>query len=241
MSTAKRVFCCAVIAAAFTGQARALPMNWTSSQGDRAASASFDVIGTSLVITLTNSSTSDVMVPADVLTGMFFDVSGGPELVRTSAVLAPGSSVVFGPTPVDGVVGGEWAFKNAFGGPNGTDYGLSVTGLGLFGPFDRFPGENLANQNNVGGLDFGILSMGDDTGNGNTPVTGENPLIKHAVVFTLSGVDSSFDLGRLGNVYFQYGTDLDEPRDPGHLVPEPMTAVLLIIAGLPLMRRRTAR
>ncbi len=243
MISRKPVLSCALISAAMAVPAWALPMNWTSAQGDRAASASFDVIGTSLVITLSNTSASDVMVPADLLTGVFFDISGtGPTLIRTSAVLAPGSSVVFGSAPVGGAVGGEWAFKSNLGGPSGTDYGISATGLGLFGPGDRFPGLNLANQENVGGMDFGILSVGDDTSNGNSAVTGGNPLIKHAVIFTLDGVAPSFDPSRIGNVHFQYGTDLDEPRDPGSLilVPEPLTA-LLLIGGLPLVRRRVTR
>lgn len=204
----------------------------------RAASANFSVSGSSLIIRLTNTSAADVMQPIDVLTGVYFDIAGAPiAFSRTSAVLGAGSSVLFGSSDPGGVVGGEWAFKGGLsGGPRNAAYGASASGLGLFGPSDRFPGNNLQQQNNVGGLEYGITSAGDNPATGNTPVTGPNALIKNEVVFTLGGLPQGFALGSIGNVSFQYGTDLSEPNIPG--VPTPGAAALAGVAGLIASRRR---
>ena len=73
---------------------------------------------------------------------------------------------------------------------------------------------------------------------GNTPVTGTRPLIQNAVLFTLSDVPDGMTLDDISNVWFQYGTSLDEPSFP-HF-PEPGTLVLLATAtgALAVWRRR---
>jgi hypothetical protein len=50
-------------------------------------------------------------------------------------------------------------------------------------------------------------------------------LIQNSVVFTLPGLPSGFNVDTdIGNVFFQYGTALSEPRFPGHqAAPEPST------------------
>jgi hypothetical protein len=64
------------------------------------------------------------------------------------------------------VVGGEWAYKAGIHGPHGQDYGISSTGLDIFGSSGRFPGPNLQGPNAVDGLQFGITSAGDDPASG---------------------------------------------------------------------------
>ena len=44
---------------------------WTFESGHRAGSADFQVSGSNLVVTLTNTSTSDVLVPVDLLNAGF--------------------------------------------------------------------------------------------------------------------------------------------------------------------------
>lgn len=227
---------CSLIAAAVSASAMA-SQTFTANVGSRSAQATFDVVGSNLQVTLSNISMNDVLVPVDVLTGMFFDVSGSAlSLSRVSAVLASGSTVAFGTTDPGDVVGGEWAYAGGLSGaPHSAAYGISSSGLGLFGPGNLFPGNNLQGPSSPNGLEYGITSMGDNLATGNTPVTGTQALIKHSVVFTLGGVGSNFDLSRIGNVSFQYGTDLSEPNIR---VPAPSTAALLGLGAAASLRRR---
>ncbi len=208
------------------------------SAGTKSASVAFDLSGTDLLVTLTNSAASDVLVPADVLTAVLFDVSGGPvSLTRTSALLANGSTVFYDPSgqPQSNTVGGEWAYRSALAGaPGGRAYGISATGLGLFGPGDRFPGPDLSSPASPAGIDYGLLSAGDDTATGNGGITGSGGLIKNSATFTLSGLPAGFDLGRINNVYFLYGSAIGE----GGFTPAPGSLMTLGAAGLACSRRR---
>jgi hypothetical protein len=98
----------AVIAASALAASAQASQTFNASSGNLAARATFDVVGSNLQVTLTNISMFDVMVPADVLTGVFFDISGSAlSLSRVSAVLDSGSFVAFGSTDPGNVVGGE--------------------------------------------------------------------------------------------------------------------------------------
>ncbi len=236
------LLCVAVLA----GSAAAAP--WTFSSGTRAGTADFNVVGNDLVITLTNTSLFNTAEPSQLLSAVFFDVAGSPSLIPVSGLLTPGSVVVFGTTPADSVIGGEWAYSDSAGtlAPGGANYGVSATGLDIFGPFDRFPGPNLSGPENVGGMDYALLSAGNQPLVGNAPVTGGNPLILNSVTLTLDGLPAGFDpAADISNVWFQYGTDLDEePSYLGTLIPEPltMTATILGLGGLAgYMRKRTRR
>lgn len=228
----------AVYVLALAGSASAATLNASAAQGGLAASASFAVSGSNLVITLTNTSAADVLVPANVLTGVYFDISGAPlALSRASVILAAGSMVInTAVQPAGGVVGGEFGYRGDLSGaPYGASYGVSSSGLGLFGPPDLFPGANLDGPSSPDGLQYGITSAGDNpaTGNGGT----NTPLIKSAVVITLGGLPAGFDpAARISNISFQYGTSLDEPN---LLVPSPAAAALLGLAGLARRRRRS--
>ncbi len=213
------------------GTAKATPITFTGSSGNLAASVTFDVVLGNLVVILTNISTTDILVPSDVLTAVFFTISGNPSLSPISAKLNTGSSVFYDlqGQPVGGVVGGEWAYKNGLSGaPGSANSGISSSGLGLFGPGDRFPGPDLEAPPSPDGVQYGLLSAGDNTTTGNGGITGSGGLIKNSVVFTFS--PAGFDLSNLSiaDVSFQYGTGLDEPNVR---VPEP-TTLLLLGAGL---------
>src|SRR5262249_52759787 len=71
--TISRVVLAAAVVMFLAGPVAALPVTFTGSSGSLAASATFDdsVAGT-LKVTLTNTSSADVLVPANVLTAVFF-------------------------------------------------------------------------------------------------------------------------------------------------------------------------
>ena len=211
---------------------------WTGVDGGLSASALFEVSGGNLVVTLTNTSMNDVLIPDHVLTAVFFDVATAPALSPVSAVIGPMSTVLFGGTDPGGVVGGEWALAGSLSGaPGNAAYGISSAGFGLFGS-PNFPGSNLQGPMGVNGLEYGITSAGDNPLTGNTPVTGTNALVKNQVIFNLGAVSGDFDpRTQIGNVLFQYGTGLHEPTIPG--VPEPASLVLIAVGSLvSLVRRR---
>jgi hypothetical protein len=184
-------------------------------EGIRSASAEFTVVGTNLVVTLRNTSPRDVLVPADVLTAVFFDLADNVALTPLSAALSANSTVIYGSKadPFDGAVGGEWAYlENLTNAP--ATRGISSGGLGLFGPHDRFPGANLAGPNSPAGIQYGIVPAADLTTTGNGGVTGSGGLVKDSIVFTFSGWTSQA-APNVSNVWFQFGSDLSEPRLPG--------------------------
>lgn len=232
--------CSLVLAGLLVGaSAQGASITYTGTQGDLEASATFSLAGLDLFVTLTNISEADVLVPADVLTAVFFNITNDPMLTRDSAKLAGGSVVHFGGTDAGGVVGGEWAYKTGLSGaPGDNSQGISSVGLGLFGPPDLFPGSNLDGPASPNGLNYGITSAGDDVTTGNTPVTGTRPLIQDSVVFELGGVPDGLTLDDISNVWFQYGTSLDEPSFPH--APEPTTILLLAsaVGAFSILRRR---
>lgn len=215
---------------------------WSAGSGTRTCSADFSVAAGKLTIVLSNDSMLDAGVPTDVLTGVFFDIPGAPlALGRVSVTVAAGSAALMGgtgaaaPTDAGGVVGGEWAYKGALGGaPHGAKYGVSSSGLGLFGPGDLFAGSNLEGPGSPDGIQYGLTTKGDNLLTGNGGITGTG-LIKHAIVIVLNNV-GALNPSSISNVSFQYGTDLSEPNLPG--VPTPGAMALLGMAGLVAGRRR---
>ncbi|MCC6490714.1 MAG: PEP-CTERM sorting domain-containing protein [Candidatus Hydrogenedentes bacterium] len=216
-------------------------LSFDASSGNLAANVTFSIVaisgdanlanGNYLQVILTNTSTADVLVPADVLTAVFFSYDG-PALTPGSAYLTVGSLVLFDSAPPDGNVGGEWAYVKPLSGPNGSNAGISSSGFGLFGDANFYNFNNLQDPDALDGLQYGITSAGDLSGTGNAPVTGANALIQNSVTFLLGGVgDTSLANLHIWNVSFQYGTDLTEPNipsdDPGQPVPEPATWTLM--------------
>jgi len=196
-------------------------ITYTGSSGTLAASAVFNLTGNTLTITLANTSASDVLVPTDVLTGLFFDTSH--TLTPVSASLN-GSTVYYG--SIVNNVGEGWQYMGGISA-HSENAGLSTAGLGIFGPNGNFysPGVKVA------GLDYGILSAGDNSATGNGGVTGQGPLIKNSIQFTLTA-GSGFSLAEIGNsVVFQYGTALSDASFNGNLqgVPEPSSILSLIV------------
>jgi hypothetical protein len=199
-----------------------------------------------LVITLTNTSTADVTAPNQVLTALFFDAKGSPSFSPVSVDVASGSSVLFpnangdcAATPASLCSGpnvsGEWAYLSGLSGaPFGLTYGISSSGLGLFGPGNLFGTTNLQGPASPGGLDYGITSAGDNPTTGNKDVTGKYALINNSVVITLSlPTHTTFTLSDIQDVAFQYGTALTDADFT--VLPEPSTyAGMIFLTLLPL-------
>jgi hypothetical protein len=248
------VFLISTALVAVPAHAAIVPVTFTGTSGSYAASAAFAVVGGKLQVTLTNTSSADVMAPGDVLTAVFFDLNPSIALTPISAVLGAGSTVLFGGTDPGGVVGGEWAYKSGLSGaPGNTGLGVSSSGLNLFGPPDLFPGSNLQGPDSPDGVQYGITSAGDNPAIGNAAVTGDNALIQNSVVFMLSGPSNIDPNTDISNVHFQYGTALTDTSFPGTspnpgpspaAVPEPATIIVWSLmfgsgwAGLRVWRRR---
>jgi len=106
--------------------------------------------------------------------------------------------------------------------------GLTAVGFSIGTGHAHFPGGGGAA---LQGLDYGILSAGDNPATGHAAATGGGPLVKDTILFTLTTA-SGFTLSDLsGTVVFQYGTALTDTHDTG-TVPEPPVTVLLACSKL---------
>jgi hypothetical protein len=224
----KRLALVTLVAIGLAARAEADPITYSATSGTLSAAVSFNTAGSNLIVTLTNTALVGAVVPVDILTAVFFDMTGFVgSLTPISALLAPGSSILWDDPTSN--VGGEWAYASGIGGatPEGQNHGISSSGLGIFGSAN-FSGANLEGPAAVNGMSYGIVPQSGLASNAN-PKISRTPLISYSVIFTLSGLPTNFILSQatVGNVYFQYGTSLSEP----HIrVPEPATLLLMVPA-----------
>jgi hypothetical protein len=198
------------------------------------ASVEFDILtGNKLRITLSNLG-APVRQPSDVLTCLFFDLSGAAALTPDSAVLGFGSTLINGPLPAGQTLGDQWEYLGGLSKtPGGATRGISAAGFGLFNH-----GDFGSNPQNLGGITYGVINGSPAGGNGQVPTT---PLENHSMVFTLRGLPTAFNLANINHVGFQYGTALapSEPFLVPHLVvPEPSALALLALGAAAFVMRR---
>lgn len=238
--------------------------------GTRSASAQF-FEGTgadagAIKITLKNLGNYDAMVPTDMLTGLYFNGTGTglsinkPSSSTKGKVLLSAGSKVYLNGSVKSVPGDdvstEYAFKQSFS-VSSTTYqnGISSSGMGVFGKFDRFNQTgNLSGTDAPGGLEYAITTDKDKSSTFNGGVK-DNEIIQNAVDIILYKTGGVFNLNNITSVRFQYGTAFYEPSitvtktdNPGGFsgfgtpvaTPAP-SALLLSLLGVPafaLLRRR---
>ena len=67
--------CAMFVALVWTSSSQALSITYSGSSGNLSASVSFSLSGNTLNVILTNTSSADVLVPTNVLTGVFFNTT----------------------------------------------------------------------------------------------------------------------------------------------------------------------
>lgn len=189
------------------------------------ASATFDITGNDLKITLQNTGAAATQ-PADVLTILYFSINGTPTLKPVSATLGTGSSLINSGTD-PGSLGGNWQYMNT-SGPGGATAGISTTGIGQFGPSGNFGGTTA----HLGGVTFGLVNGLGAGANGGMNHT----LVNDTIVFDLT-LPTGFDVTSITDVGFQYGTAANEPfvpsgPPPSRSVPDGGSTAMLLGAAL---------
>lgn len=235
-------------------EASAITFVGTNGVGLTSAVRITDVGGGVLTIELGNFGSAAV-IPVDVLTGVMLDGNNAvlSSLGAVSAFTSATSTIVGNPTggcspnpPGNACpsgsslnVGGEFASAP---NPLGVyDYGISSSGLGIFGD-GNFNGVNLSDPNAVNGLNFGMVSVINGiSGSAQPGVLGE-PLIRGVVTFRVQGQVGFNPATGITGVRFQYGTALSDnnftgtPLGPGvptpfdvtpTATPEPASLVML--------------
>jgi len=218
----------------------------TTSGNLLSASATFDITGDILTITLSNTAAYNYaadgqLTPAELLSGVFWTWStGGATLTPLSATVAAGS-IVQGSTCSTALctssttnVGGEFRYDSgSWAFAPGTTNG--VAGSGYIGGAANLNGPDLDFPTAVSGMNFGIAPSGFVAGNGNGGVDNE-PLIVGPVTFRFSGATGLL-ASNINNVVFTYGTSPDATIQ----VPEPATLSFLglgLLGAASLFRKK---
>ena len=206
--------CLAVFALAFAAQpAKA---GFTASSGNLKAQADFTYSGSTLTVTLSNTATVAPSAPADVLTAIYINYAGTTSSLAFTAVGMGNSAAIatatanYGLNPNNVDVGGEWAFKSNITVQGNTPftYGLSSTGLDIFGGGDRFNTNNIEGPDSPDGVQWGIVSTNYVGGSGNGGMT--SGFVKGTATFKFIN-STGFNINQITGVRFQYGTALTEP------------------------------
>jgi MYXO-CTERM domain-containing protein len=209
-----------------------------------AASVTFDLSGTTLKVTLQNTtlnSVGGVWHNADVLTAVYWNSASTSGATPVSAALGAGSTLVnTGGTAKPPPLGSQWEYATTspmtYAGVS-INQGIGSSGLDIFGS-----GNFSTPGNHLDGSGWGIISTSDTI-----PADGAlntSPFVQDTVVFSLT-VPQGTTLDDVDNVVFQFGTSSSEPSFQGHpsVVPEPPAALLvgigvLGLGALGLWRRR---
>jgi hypothetical protein len=217
---------------------------YNKSNGELSASVLFSYLSNGMLsVTLSNTASKGISDPSDVLTSVFWDYAGSP--LNLSFVSATAPTVVSGSgttgTNVDLKSSNEWQFKsttsstglggdtNSGGTAVSQQYGLGTAGLGIF-------------QGGTGQqFNYGIISGYADNAN---KAVKDGSFVKNSATYYFSNLGSDFDVNKIGNVRFQYGTNLAEASltPKKKRVPEPsiIFALSAFAVGSLAMKKRRA-
>ncbi|MCC5656612.1 PEP-CTERM sorting domain-containing protein [Nostoc sp. XA010] len=201
-------------------------------------------------LTLTNTGPG-ASAPSDVLTGIFWDYAGSPltNLTLSSAKaptviknnLTTGTNVDLTKVVQGKNTSVEWGFakttaSTGLGGAAGVanpvtqHYGIGTAGFGISPGFGLSGGQQ---------FNYGIIT-GYDSAN---PAVSGGTFVKNSATFVFSGLPTGFDLTKIQNIRFQYGTALNEPSTyyiappaPPKRVPESSATVALGLFALGALR-----
>jgi hypothetical protein len=196
-----------------------------ASGNNLSASAQFDLNGSILTVTLTNTATSanNTYVPSDVLMAVYFGTTSLAGLTPQTASLN-GSSIV-NPDGTD--VGSNWEFLGGFSPVRGLVNGISASGLTVFGQGNFNHCAATSTCNNLGGIDWGLVPSFFPPPQGINGGFSGRALVDDRLQFAL-GTTQGFSLASINSVQFQWGTSDTEFRATGtSAVPEPSTFVLI--------------
>lgn len=222
-------------------------LNSTSGGYNYQATASFTYAGSFLTVVLTNTQNSNSVAAsnAQVLTGLFWNMTGAVGAGSTAAVTG-GSTYSDGngneigaPSETAAQHWGHRAGATSWGG--GVNYGVGAAGFGHFGGGDAF--QSGGSNPVLNGVDWGLLG-------GNWSLGGnQSPLIVSSMTFNFN-VGTNFNISSLNNVWFQYGSGFNEYRGGGTEggggnstpVPEPAAIAMIGFTALTAYAgRRRAR
>jgi hypothetical protein len=243
---------------------------FSASGSGLSAQASFEITGSAgsrqLTILLTNTDTATgtgaPLAPAEVLTGLFFNL-GTSTFTPVSATLVNGGQIIQTancdkPCASSTNPGGEFSY--ASGGVNwlsGTTQGISSSGyLNANTNMGNFNGPNYDDPKALDGINFGIVPDGWAPFSGNGGLDGV-ALVDGTVKFVLN-IPDGLKESDIKNVYFTYGTAAGEgtlqattsgtPTTTGGqttngTVPEPATLSMLglALAGVSYRLRKRSR
>jgi len=202
------------------------------------AQAVFQVVGSNLQVTLTNTGNA-VSQNGQVLTGLFWN--GATTNYGTGSVTPSAVFVDPGTTPYSGsdTAAQHWAYDNA-GLPTGYTEGIGGSGLGgTFGDGDVFASGGSSPVLN--GVDWGIVNGRV----GNNVSGNQSPFIDNYATFILTGVQDPQTA--ITQVRFQYGSDLGEYSHTVNITapvaPEPGSLALFLpgLAAIGFGARRRKR
>ena len=213
-----------------------------ASGNNLSASAQFDLSGSTLTVTLANTSTSatNKYVPSDILMAVYFGSTSLAGLSPQTASLD--GSTILNPDGTD--VGSNWEFLGGFSPVRGLVNGISASGLTVFGQGNFNNCGASSSCNSLGGIDWGLVPSFFPPPQGiNGGVSGVT-LVRDRLQFTLNTMPG-FSLSSINNVQFQWGTSDTEFSATGFgSVPEPSTFVLVgggIALAAYLRRKRLGR
>ena len=206
-----------------------------------------------IFVRIENTMSSDFdSVDSRVLTGLFFNIEGSPDLssyIDTSR--GDNGWEAFAGTQLGGPAGADplnyWTFRDDLGDRSGDNaipdgfndprYGFSAAGLDVFGPGDVI-GDPTLDPPNPNGIDGGVLSPTADPMNGN----GQQPLWRSFIEIQLYLTeDFFFEYGEpvFSDIAWQFGSGFDEPGFPADTIPLPTGAAMGLLGfGLVASRRR---